>query len=86
MRLYSWESGERIDADFFVRRLDSALDLRRDLGLLDPEGACRLVFSEGDGVSGLVVDRYRDLLSVQLTSRWRWRCAETSCWTCSRSE
>ena len=30
--------------------------------------ACRLVFSEADGLSGLVVDRYGDWLSVQLTS------------------
>jgi 23S rRNA (cytosine1962-C5)-methyltransferase len=48
--------------------LDAAIGLRRTLGLMDPQGACRLVFSEGDGLSGLVVDRYRDLVSVQLTS------------------
>jgi hypothetical protein len=33
-----------------------------------PGSACRLVFSEADGLSGLVVDRYGDWLSVQLTS------------------
>jgi 23S rRNA (cytosine1962-C5)-methyltransferase len=68
VRLYSWDVDERLDAAFFARRIDSALSLRQQLGLMDPVGGCRLVFSEGDGLSGLVVDRYRDLLSVQLTS------------------
>ncbi len=68
VRLYTWDAAERIDEAFFAERIDRALELRRLLGLMDPEGGCRLVFSEGDGLSGLVVDRYRDVLSVQLTS------------------
>ena len=41
-----------------------------ELGYLAPAVAagCRIVFSEGDGLSGLVVDRYGDWLAVQLTS------------------
>lgn len=68
VRLFTWDPAERIDEAFLAVRLDHALAFRRLLGLMDPEGGCRLVFSEGDGLSGLVVDRYRDLLSVQLTS------------------
>ena len=68
VRLYAWDPTERIDEAFLAARLDAAVALREALGLTDPEGACRMVFSEGDGLSGLVVDRYRDLLSVQLTS------------------
>jgi 23S rRNA (cytosine1962-C5)-methyltransferase len=67
VRLYSWQPELPLDADFWRDRLRSALDLRRDLGLLDPDGACRLVNSEGDGLSGLTVDRYRNWLSVQFT-------------------
>jgi 23S rRNA (cytosine1962-C5)-methyltransferase len=67
VRLYSWQPERPLDADFWRERLRSAIGLRRDLGLLDPEGACRLVNSEGDGLSGLTVDRYRDWLSVQFT-------------------
>ena len=33
-----------------------------------PGGACRLVFSEGDGLSGLTVDRYDRWLVVQFTA------------------
>jgi 23S rRNA (cytosine1962-C5)-methyltransferase len=68
VRLYSWDPAVDLDEAFWAARIDSALALRRTLGLMDPDGGCRLVFSEGDGLSGLVIDRYRDVLSVQLTS------------------
>jgi 23S rRNA (cytosine1962-C5)-methyltransferase len=68
VRLYSWDAAVPIDEAFFARRFDAAIALRSSLGLMDGAGGCRLVFSEGDGLSGLVVDRYRDILSVQLTS------------------
>src|SRR5213076_2890118 len=56
-------------ADFFRARLASALHLRRDvLKLSGPGQACRLVFSESDGLSGLVVDQYDRWLVVQFTS------------------
>jgi 23S rRNA (cytosine1962-C5)-methyltransferase len=43
--------------------------LRRDILHLDrPESACRLVFSEADGLSGCTVDRYDRWLVVQFTS------------------
>src|SRR5262249_9638970 len=58
-----------LDRDFFAARLDAALRLRRDLlGLDGPGRACRLVYSESDGLSGLVVDRYDRWLVVQFTS------------------
>jgi 23S rRNA (cytosine1962-C5)-methyltransferase len=69
VRLYSWEPDVPLDAGFFARRLDEALRLRRDvLGLEGPGRACRLVFSEGDGLSGLAVDRYDRWLVVQFTA------------------
>lgn len=68
VRLYAWRDVD-LDAGFFADRIADAVRLRTDvLGLGDPEGACRLVFSEGDGLSGLTVDRYGRYLSVQFTS------------------
>ena len=58
VRLYTWNREEPIDDAFWQRRLTSALDLRRTIGYDDPQGAARLVFSEADGLSGLIVDRY----------------------------
>src|SRR5690606_21870102 len=70
VRLYTWDAGESLDADFWSRRLDEAIRLRERLYGSTPEGrSCRVVFSEGDGLSGLTVDRYDDWLLVQLTSR-----------------
>jgi 23S rRNA (cytosine1962-C5)-methyltransferase len=69
VRLYSWEEGESLDADFWSRRLDAAISLRQTLyGETNAESACRLVFSEADGLSGLIVDRYGHWLLVQFTS------------------
>ena len=58
-----------LDERFFRARLDAAVRLRESvLGLGGPGRACRLVFSEGDGLSGLTVDRYDRWLVVQFTS------------------
>ena len=68
VRLYTWDRGERLDEAFWRRRLEAAIALRTLIGYDDPHGAARLVFSEGDGLSGLVVDRYAGYLAVQVTS------------------
>jgi 23S rRNA (cytosine1962-C5)-methyltransferase len=58
-------SRERIapDADFWCRRLMSAIALRTQLCGTDTLG--RLVFSEADGIPGLIVDRYADVVVLQ---------------------
>ncbi len=65
VRLYTWEHEQPLDEDFWRGRLERALALRRQLGYNDAEGAARLVFSEADGISGLIVDRYGSFLAVQ---------------------
>ncbi len=69
VRLYSWNQAELLDEAFWSSRLDEAIHLRRALlNLCGPNSACRLVFSEADRLSGLIVDRYGDWLLVQFTS------------------
>ncbi len=69
VRVYTWSEDTVLDADFFRARLQSALALRRDLlGVMRPGHACRLVYSESDGLSGLIVDQYDRWLVVQITS------------------
>jgi 23S rRNA (cytosine1962-C5)-methyltransferase len=59
LRLLTTDPTEPIDNAFFARRLARAVALRRDwLGLDAVTDAYRLVHSEGDGLSGLVVDRF----------------------------
>lgn len=68
VRLYTWNRSDVLDDAFWRRRIEGAIALRRHLGYNDPSGAVRLIFSEGDGLSGLIVDRYGDYLAVQATA------------------
>src|SRR5262245_64482900 len=59
VRLYSWSEAVPLERDFVRQKLQAALRVRGPiLGLDRPGRACRLVFSEADGLSGLTVDRY----------------------------
>jgi 23S rRNA (cytosine1962-C5)-methyltransferase len=73
VRLYTWDASEPLDEAFFRRRLKAAIELRRDLGYAAAGGAVRLVYSEADGLSGLIVDRYGEYLSLQATSLALWQ-------------
>jgi 23S rRNA (cytosine1962-C5)-methyltransferase len=68
VRLLTRDATVHLDRDFFRDRLATAIQLRRMLGFDEPGRGCRLVFSEGDGLSGLVVDRYDRWLVVQFTA------------------
>lgn len=55
--------------EFWRGRLQQAVALRRDALKLDEvTNAYRLVHAEGDGLSGLIVDRFADVLSVEVFS------------------
>ncbi|WP_341918077.1 class I SAM-dependent rRNA methyltransferase [Hydrocarboniphaga effusa] len=64
-RLLTGKADAVIDADWMLRRLQSALALREKLY---PTPYYRLAFGDSDGLPGLVVDRYGDVLVVQLTT------------------
>jgi 23S rRNA (cytosine1962-C5)-methyltransferase len=61
-RILTWDD-EALDARFFARRLSSAVEARVRDGVVPEVG--RLVWSEGDGLPGLVVDRYGPALVLQ---------------------
>lgn len=65
VRMLTSNNNAIIDADWFRRRLDVALKLRERLY---PTPHYRLVYGESDGLPGLVVDRYGDVLVVQITT------------------
>lgn len=73
VRAWSFDEAERIDAAFFERRLRAALAVRARLPIASD--GVRLVHGEADGLPGLIVDRYGDLLSAQFlsagTERWK---------------
>jgi 23S rRNA (cytosine1962-C5)-methyltransferase len=73
-RLFACEPGARLDAAGIRERLRGAIERRRRWVGAGPDGAERLVFSESDGLPGLIVDRYKDVLVLQLlTAPWESR-------------
>ena len=64
-RIISRKASAKLGGQFFKTRLESALALRERLF---DKPYYRLVFSESDGLPGLVIDRFGDVLSVQITT------------------
>jgi len=62
-------SQEPVGEEYFELALRRAISLRKELSALDKTtDAYRLVNSDGDGLSGLTIDRYGDVLSCEVTS------------------
>lgn len=54
---------------FWTGRVDRAVVLRREvLGLDEVANAYRVLHAEGDGLSGLIIDRFDDVLSAEIFS------------------
>ncbi len=67
VRLISDNANDRFDEAFYSRRIKYALDYRRQVMGADFDN-CRLIFGEADRFPGLTVDRFNDILSVQILS------------------
>ena len=65
VRLLARENGAAIDATFFGGRIKRALALR---DMLYAKPFYRLVHAEGDGLPGLTIDRFGDVVVVQITT------------------
>ncbi len=77
LRMLEGDPDVEVDASWFSRKIAEAVAMRRDLLKLDEVGnAWRVLHSEGDGISGLVVDRYDDLLVVGFFSAGAFRYRE----------
>jgi 23S rRNA (cytosine1962-C5)-methyltransferase len=79
-RVWSWREEENIDAEFFRHRITAALAARNGLNLSRNSNGMRLIHAESDGLPGLIVDQYGDVLVMQIGSagaeRWRDTCAD----------
>ncbi|QJW99820.1 class I SAM-dependent rRNA methyltransferase [Frigoriglobus tundricola] len=66
LRVLTSKADEPVDDAFFARKIAAAVSFRRDALKLDEvTDAYRLVHSEADGLSGLVVDRFGDTLVME---------------------
>ena len=56
---------EPVDREFFRKRIRSAIDARQQLKIETRSNASRLIYAESDGIPGLIVDRYGEVLVLQ---------------------
>jgi 23S rRNA (cytosine1962-C5)-methyltransferase len=74
-RVWSWNEKDVIDKAFFRTRIANALAARRTFGLERDSTGMRLIHGESDGLPGLIVDQYGNMLVMQLGSagpeHWR---------------
>ena len=74
-RVWGFDPGAEVGEPFFRARIAAALSVRERLAIGAHTNAVRLIHGESDGLPGLVVDRYADVLVAQFLSagveRWR---------------
>lgn len=67
IRIISRNANDRFDRAFYYRRVKYAIEYRRT-SMGNDFNCCRLIFGEADSFPGLTVDRYEDILVVQILS------------------
>ncbi len=67
VRIISRNANDRFDDEFWRRRIRYCIDYRRAVMGQD-ENCCRVIFGEADSFPGLTVDRFEDVLAVQVLS------------------
>ena len=77
VRLISRNANDRFDESFWRRKLQWAWDYRKTVLRPQDLDACRVIFGEADAFPGLTVDKFHDLLSVQVLSAGMERIQET---------
>ncbi len=78
LRVLTSKKDEPVDAEFFRRKLQAAISLRRNILQLETaSNAYRLVHSEADGLSGLVVDKFGGTIVVEFFSAGAFRVRQT---------
>ena len=74
-RVWTFDCSLSVDEKFFKEKIQTAVNLRNSLPAAKHTNALRLVHGESDGLPGLIVDRYADVLVAQFLAagveRWR---------------
>lgn len=65
VRIFIRNKDENADRELFVKRIKAAVEYREKLGY---SNCYRAVFGEADGLPALIVDKYSDVLSIQILS------------------
>lgn len=65
-RIWSWNQADKVNEEFLRKKIEDAIDVRHDI--LEYSNAMRLIYAESDGLPGLIVDRYDDVIVIQILS------------------
>lgn len=78
IKIFSYDQ-DQIDYGFWTKKLQNAYKLRQALGLTDDmqTNAYRLVFTEGDGLPGLIIDYYNGIAVLQAQTQGMFRERKT---------
>lgn len=68
IRVLSFNPNEKIDVDFFQKKIKDATEFRKQIINDATTNAYRVINAEGDSLPGLVVDKYSDYLICQFLS------------------
>ncbi len=68
VRAWTFNEKEQIDQAFFTRRIQRAWSVRQDMYDLNQTNGLRIVAAESDGLPGVTIDLYADVLVCQLLS------------------
>jgi 23S rRNA (cytosine1962-C5)-methyltransferase len=86
VRILSFDVEDKIDSDFIRQRLSRSIQRRTRLKN-DSCSACRLVYAESDGLPGVIVDQYNDIVVCQFLSAgaefWKNEIVRHLCELCS---
>jgi 23S rRNA (cytosine1962-C5)-methyltransferase len=79
VRILTFEE-EELNQDFFNKRIGNAVNLRKNLHLIDKKtNICRLIHGEGDSLPGLIVDFYNGVAVIQCHSIGMYNSVELIC-------
>ena len=67
-RIWTFIEAEQIDLDFFVQKISRAWQLRQSLFNEQDTNGVRVIAAESDDLPGVTIDKYQDVLVVQLLS------------------
>ena len=68
IRIWDWNENVDINGDFLWNKLTQSITARTNWGVTQNSNSFRLVHAESDGLPGLIVDRYEDVLVIQILS------------------
>lgn len=67
VRILSSNANEKFERSFYERRIRYAIEYRKTI-MKNDLSCCRLIFGESDGLPGLTVDKFSDILVIQVLS------------------